>query len=237
MRTSPIEGLMIVSTTPRCGKTVITAGIASALLQEGLQVQAIKPLDFRPPMVIRQSLDQPFLNKATRTLQQIDPIEVESPYDLSNMNWARVVETARKMVFPALIEPPGTIGAALRHEGGSVIDAIELAKLLGIPVLIVTPKSPTLLEQAAPAFAYLQQRQGDIPLGIGWVGVESKPTQAPYWDNEAFYLSGQYRLPCLGTLPYSPHISVESMQIGDLTELTAMAIDLLPLQQALKIYV
>jgi dethiobiotin synthetase len=234
---APIEGLIITSTAPRSGKSVVTAGLASALLQEGMKVQAIKPLEFRSPMAIRQSMDQPFFDKATRALQTFTPIEVESAYDISNLTWARVIEATRKTVFPALIETPGTIASPIRHESGNMIDAIDLAHLLGVPILIVTPKTPNLIEQAAPALAYLQLRQGTSPLGIGWIGVETKPTQAPHWESESFYLSQQYRIPCLGTLPYSPHLSVESMQIGDLTELTAMAIDLLPLQHALKLFV
>jgi dethiobiotin synthetase len=230
----PIEGVLIVGTQPKCGKTVITAGLAAAMIEGGFQVQAIKPLEFLPGISLMRGHDQIYLDKITRAMQHTDTIHAASCHDVSNIDWNRVTDVSRKTAFPVLLECPGTVAAPLRFTGDLVLDVVDFAKALGISILLVTPKSDQLVGQMAAALAYLNERQADI---MGWVGVETSTTKAPYWETESLYLSHQYRLHCLGVLPYSPSISVEGLQQGNLIRLTEMSIDLLPLQQALKLMV
>ncbi|MBY0403705.1 MAG: hypothetical protein K2X66_07380 [Cyanobacteria bacterium] len=261
-----IEGLMVTSTVRGAGKTCLIAGLASSLIQQGFTVQAIKPLEVdalnthRPNYQTLQSAshrfwDQDFLNKATRAMQQIDPIQVDIPQQITPILWSRVIDICRRTAFPTFIEAPGSIASSFRRlENGRHWGALTWANQLGIPLLLVTPKTTNLITDTAPALAYLlhqlsQQIGEPTPqlLGspflsskcIGWVAVESSPptTPLPYFDEECLFLSQEYRIPFLGTLPFSSRISVQENQAGNLAELVGAEIDLLPVQQALKVFV
>jgi dethiobiotin synthetase len=257
-----IEGLMVTSTVRGAGKTCLIAGLASSLIQQGFTVQAIKPLEVealnthRPDYQTLQhssntSCDQDFLNKATRAMQQIDPIWVDIPQQITPLLWSRVIDICRRTAFPTLIEAPGIIASSFRSlENGRHWGAMTWANQLGIPLLLVTPKTTNLIADTAPALAYLlyqlSQQLGGASSPqflnskcIGWVAVESTPptTPLPYFDEECLFLSQEYRIPFLGTLPFSPRISVPENQAGNLAELVGAEIDLLPVQQALKVFV
>ena len=116
-----------------------------------------------------------------------------------------------------------------------MLDVVALSKILGLPILLVTPYSDALISQIAPAITYLQAHHADV---VGWTGVQTEPGILPsHWEAEGLYLAQQYHLHCLGTLPYSPSISVEGMQQGNLIRMTENNIDLLPIQQAIRLLV
>lgn len=234
MPSRPIEGILIAGTRPRCGKTVAAAGMSAALNSEGLQVQAIKPVEFYAPQSQFNQPDQRFLDKTLRSMQAIGPIELETPYRVSNLSWTRIIEVCRRTAFTPLIEVPGSVASPLRVEDGRYVTAADLAEELGISLLVVTEKSPDVVGMTAPALAYLAARNAPV---MGWIAVQTTPTETPHWEDEALYLSQEFRIPCLGALPYSPTISVESLQVGNLLEIAEAAIDLFPLQQALKLCV
>jgi dethiobiotin synthetase len=232
MSLQPIEGLLVAGTHPKCGKTVFTAGFCAALTQAGMKVQPMKPLTFQQEVALFPKSDQAFFDVACKTLQSIDPLMADSPYDLPTMAWHRVIEMCRKSVLPAIIESPGAVSTPLRYDGTSYLMAADWAKVLGIPMVIVTEKHPNLLTQALPIFSLLQTQSAPI---LGWVAVETTPIPTPHWAQEELYLSHTYRWPCLGTIPYNNAVSVENLQPGPLVHLIDTAIDLLPLQQVLKL--
>ncbi len=232
MTPQPIEGLVIAGTRPRCGKTVLTAGIAGTMRSVGLQVQTVKPLTFSE--IEKPNLDQAFLDLINRPLQAVTPICAPSPHELSTLDWNRVIDICRKMAYPTLIESPGTVAAPLKFQDQEVVDVGDFARVLGVKILLVTPKSPHLYSELVPALVYLLEQGANV---IGWAGIETQPVHTPHWDVETLYISNRYRVPFLGELPYSPSISVEAMQQGNLIRLTEAGVDLLPIQSAMNMLI
>jgi hypothetical protein len=237
------RGLIVTGTHARCGKTVACAGLVGVMSGLGFKVQAIKPMSFLPTVSLRKGCEQAYFDRLNPPLQPVDGFSVDSPYSVTKLDWQRLIEGCRKRVYPYLLETPGSLASLLRppgtDSGGAsrvgeprsveIIDCVTLAQTLEIPILLVTSKQPELIACLAPAFAYLQQRQAPL---VAWLAVETAPIQAPTWDQDVLYLSHRYDVPYLGELAYSPSISVETLQQGNLLRTTEMGVDLLPIQQA-----
>jgi dethiobiotin synthetase len=234
-----MDGLLILGTGPRCGKTVLCGGLAAALNQSGLAVQAAKPLMFSAPDTLQPVADDPrFLALATRAYTVPEAQVVAGPHQVNNMIWTRLVETCRRMPLPTLVESPGaTLTSPLKFDGADWLDGLALARQIQAPILLVTRKSPDLIGETAPALALLQQAADQGLEVVGWVGVETLPVVAPHWESEAWMLAQRYRLPYLGVMPYSSGISVEALRTDPVLPLAEEALDLLPIQHALKLVV
>lgn len=227
------RGLIVTGTHSRCGKTVACAGLAGILNDLGFQIQAIKPLYFLPPVSLRKGYEQAYFDRLRPPLQAVDVFSVESSYVMSKMDWQRLLDTCNKRVYPYILETPGSIASPLRYDGMHVLDSVELAKILQAPLLVVTTKQSDIIGCMATAFAYLTERRAPV---AGWMVVETTPPEPlPTWEQDILYLSRRYTAPYLGELGYSPSISVEAMQQGNLYRMTEQGIDFLPLQQALDI--
>ena len=226
------RGLIVTGTHAKCGKTVAAAGLAGVLNSLGFKVQAIKPLSFLPEVSIRKGVEQHFFDRLIRPLQPVDLFSVESADAVNTMEWQRMVEQCLRRVYPYLLEVPGSLASPLRFVKGEAQDCVALAQQLEVPILLVTAKSPEIINDMAQAFAYVRARQAPL---IGWLAVETRAESLPCWQQDLLYLHHHYPFPYLGELAYSPSISVEAQQQGNLFRNTEIGLDLLPLQQALDI--
>lgn len=227
------KGLLVAGVHPRSGKTVACAGIAGVLGQLGFRAQAIKPMSFLPKVSIRQGYEQEFFHKVLPPTEPLEPFSVESPHTASATDWQRLVETCKKRIYPYILEAPGSVASPIRFVQDEVLDSIDLAKALNIPLLVVMAKQPDPIALLAPIFAYLWHRDAEV---VGWMAVETTPTKPiPNWDTEILYMGHHYRIPYLGEITYSPSISVEALQQGNLIRITETGVDLFPIQQALDL--
>jgi dethiobiotin synthetase len=227
------RGLIITGTHPRCGKTVAATGLSGVLNHLGFQIQAIKPLSFLPSISLRKGYEQAYFDRLNAPLQAVEVFTAESPQTLTNMDWQRLMDACRRRVYPYLLETPGNLASPLRFSDGDMVDATTLAQMLEVPILLVTTKQEDLISRLAMAFAYCHARHTPI---VGWLAVETTPTPPiPNWEQDILYLTHHYPIPYLGELSYSPSISVEALQQGNLFRTTEMGLDLLPIQQALDV--
>jgi len=226
------RGLIVTGTHPKCGKTVASAGLAGVLNELGFHSQAMKPLVFQPRTSVRGCYEQAFFDRVIPPWQMVDVVAAESPRGVSPMDYQRLLETCRKRVYPYLLETPGNAATPVRFSSGDMLDSTDLAKTLGLPMLVVTSKQADIIGALAPVLAYLWSRDAKV---AGWLTVETSPVETPDWEHEILYLRSQYDVPFLGEIPYSPSISVETQQQGNLLRATELGVDLLPIQQALEL--
>ena len=226
------RGLIVTGTHAKCGKTIACAGLAAVLHDLGFNAQALKPLAFQPKITLRRAYEQAFFDRVIPSMQVMDVLTAESPRGVSPIEYQRLIEICRKRVYPYLLETPGNIATPIRFSSQEVLDAVDLAEMLGLPILVVTSKRKDLIGALAPGLAYLSRRDANV---VGWMAVETEPTETPDWDYETLYLRTQYEFPFLGEILYSPSISVETLQQGNLQRLTEIGVDLLPIQQALDL--
>jgi dethiobiotin synthetase len=228
------RGMVVTGTHAKCGKTIACAGLAGVLNDLGFHAQAMKPLAFQPRVSLRRGYEQSFFDRVIPPLQMVDVVTSESPRAVSPMEYQRLMEACRKRVYPYLLETPGNAATPIRLASEEMKDAADLAETLGLPMLVVTSKQPDIIGTLAPVLAYLWSRDAKV---AGWLAVETHPVETPDWDYEILYLRSQHDVPYLGEIPYSPSISVETLQQGNLLRATELGVDLLPIQQALDLLI
>lgn len=227
-------GIMVLGTHPRCGKTVACAGLAGALSQLRFRIQAIKPLGFTPKVSMTSGKETYFFNKVLPPIETAETIWAESAHQLSMKDWQRTMELCQRRNYSYILEPPGQLASPIRYINGEVYDATDWAQALQSSLLIVTPKQPEVVAAMAPIFSYLWRKNASL---LGWIAVETAASNPAYWETDILYLTQQYQVPYLGEIAYSPSISVEACQQGNLIRNTEMGVDLLPIQQALQLLV
>ncbi|WMU93291.1 ATP-dependent dethiobiotin synthetase [Microcystis phage MaAM05] len=228
------RGLLVVGTHPQCGKSVACAGLAGVLNDLGFTVQAIKPFSFQPEVTIRDGYEQAFFDRLSPPRQPLELFSKPSPRKVTAGDWQHLQELCRKRVYPYILEAPGSLASPIRFVDLELNDAVDLSKALEIPLVLVTAKSPDLIGVMAPMLSYLWSRDAKA---IGWMAVETHPTRVPEWEQDVLFLRGHTDVPYLGEIAYSPSISVEAMQQGNLFRITELGVDLLPIQQALNLLV
>lgn len=228
------RGLLVTGTHAKCGKTAACAGLAGILNELGFSAQAIKPFSFQPAVTIRSGYEQTFFDRLNPPRQALELMAKESPFKVSALDWQQLQESCRKRIYPYLLETPGNVASPVRFVDHELSDSVDLAKALEIPMLLVTSKQPDVIGTMVPIFSYLWSRDANV---IGWMAVETHPVQVPTWDEEVFFLRGHSEIPYLGEIAYSPSVSVEALQQGNLLRTTELGVDLLPIQQALNLLV
>lgn len=225
---------MVVGTSARCGKTVACAGLAGAMAQLGFRLQAFKPLGFTPKLSITSARETLFFNKVLPPVEASETIWAESAHQTTVKHWQRVMELCQKRNFDFILEAPGQLASPLRYVQGEAFDATDWSQMLQTPLLIVTSKQPEVIAVMATAFSYLWRKNA---VALGWIAVECAPVHLPNWETDVLYLTQQYQAPYLGEIAYSPSISVEACQQGNLIRTTETGVDLLPIQQSLQLLV
>jgi dethiobiotin synthetase len=228
-KTQQLEGLMIVGAGNGCGKTVVTAGLAAALGDNGFRVQALKPLVFERASSINRDRDQDYLNKVTQQFVPAETIITSTSQEVSLILWNKMQEQYKSLQYPCLLEAVGQVATPWRIDStGTMADALDVAKQFSLSVLLVAKTGENFLAETRGALTFLQSRQ---MTPVGFIRVSTTPDADPEVAfPEALLISQQYQVPFLGDLPYSPSISVPGLQQGNLIRLIQENIDLLPLQ-------
>ncbi len=246
MSTDAGSGLLIAGCEPACGKTVLLTGLAATLREEGFAVRAIKPLclgsrrQAEPELAFISSISQTPLTYPVRGLDAGEP--------LNAFQWNETLRTAKAGTEPTLVELPGACATPIRRDGadGRWLDTGDLARALGLPCLLVAKESPNAMEQLILNATYLIA--ASLVNVIGLVTVETSEAKSNYTSDHqcggpAQLISNEMRaialrertgVPYLGCLRYSPSISVERVNQGNLIKTTSAGLDLLPIIKTLN---
>jgi dethiobiotin synthetase len=227
------DGFILAGTRPKCGKTVLAAGLSLALTRQGYAAQPIKPLRFSKTLYC--GADQAFFNKILPRKKPFEPIEVPSHQHMNAVLWRQLLDMCRQQTGLTVIEAPAVVTQPLLRKDPAWWDITHLARELELPVVLVVPQSELLLGELLPAIAHLTAHQCPP---MAWVAVETRPDPLPpSWDADVQWLHQAMNLPFLGVLPYQVGISVESLLPGDVEGAVDDGIDLLPLLKGLSAHV
>lgn len=230
LTTQRLEGVLIVGTGYGCGKTSVTAGLAAALIENGFQVQAFKPLAFSEQISFTKGMEQNYINKVTQQYTPVETLYAPSAWDIPIPLWNKMIESCKQTQYPCLIEAPGQVATPWRIAQSTVTDATDIAKQLGISVLLVAQADEHFLEETRAALTFLKAR--DIT-PIGLIRIQTRSQKEPPSPAEPLLIGQNFGIDFLGDLPYSPSISVAGQQQGNLVRLVQESIDLLPLQMGI----
>lgn len=225
-----MDGLLVLGTDWQCGKTTLMTGLAAAFIENGLRVQALKLLAFGEETAFHRGQEQAFINQVTQQFIQADTFYAPSPEALTMPLWHKLIDTCRHFQYPCFVEGPGQVATPWQIVNGQITDGADVAKQLGLNVLLAAKAGPRFIEQTRSALSFLEAK-GITP--VGFIRVHTQPGTMPEDDNDPVMISHQHATPFLGDLPYSPSISVPGMQQGNLIRLTQDYIDLLPLEMGI----
>ncbi len=233
------SGLLIVGCSERCGKTVVTTGLAATLLEEGFPVRAIKPICLGARRQAESELF--FMSTIARSPLTYPLVFVEQPASLRTFQLAEVLRSVRQSSETTLIELPGSAATpiSLDADKSRWLDVGDLAAQLAFPVLLVAAEGTNVVEQLILNATYLLSSSMVNVVGLVAVAVTDQPGHAETAtlpeENRAIVLKQRVGVPYLGSLKFSPSISVPMRCQGNLIKTTSAALDLLPIIAALNL--
>lgn len=222
------RGLFITGTDTGVGKTAVSAGLASVLRKRGLSIGVMKPVAAGSPA------DAHFLRKAANVsdpIQDINPICLPhplspnvaakiqgDPIDLNSIldAFARLSKAHSYL----LVEGIGGLLVPIRDD----LSVADLASMLGLPLLLIARTTlgtinHTLLTLEAAAARNLEVR------GVIYNTTRPSPSNMTTLTNPEVInlISG---IPCLGTLPHSIGLDVNTGCLGEMEMFVETHLDL-----------
>jgi len=247
---SSAGGVVIVGTDFQCGKTVLMAGLAGLLREEGFTARAVKPVltGKRPDW----EAEQAFINAVARMKPEATGPEAQAvilPGEgaLNKGQWQQAVGLGAPGSQFTLIELPGGYGTPILLEnsdslggGKAWLDSTDLLAELNLPCLLVTRHAFTALEELNIGVAYLKSRKANV---IGLVTVETTIDSGRELETRLsrtqveLSLRAMTGVPYLGCIKHSQSISVSRVHQGNVIKLTSGGIDLLFILKTLNLEV
>ena len=191
-----IKAVVIAGATSGVGKTTLTTGIISALVKRGLEVQPFKAgPDYIDPSYHTQVAGRPSRNLDTWMLPKESVIEI--------FNHACINTDI------AVVE--GVMGLYDGHSGNEEAGSTaELAKILGLPVILVVNASSVARSIAALALGYQQFDPALRLAGIIFNGIGSESHYQMCCDAVVQATD----LAVLGYLPRRPELTLPERHLG-----------------------
>lgn len=220
------KGLIVTSPTLKAGKTVVSAGLAASILSLGLSAEAVKPLSYG-----ENDIDIVFFAKVTNRTVYYDNILLEDWTHSDITSWNKLIHTCKNFTYPVLLETPGCVSSPMKVDG-EYYDCTNLSKELNWPIILTIDASFYPYEIASQALLFLKSKQADV---LGFIFTCSKNISMEFIEELSSQLFINCGYPCLGVIPYSPSISVEELNRGNLVKLTEQYVDLHPVQTALDL--
>jgi dethiobiotin synthetase len=224
------KGLSIIGCEAKAGKTVVMTGLCASLKESGYDIRAIKPITLSNQNT--SDSEHRFISHITRQAQDYKVSYISSPGMLSSENWQEAISISRSPDQITFVELPGSTATPLTWTNNKTIfwqDTANFANDLGLPCLLVAKYSFECIEQLIVNTAYLKRKQ--IPI-IGLVLVRTMPEM----ESVSFFpepidiaLAERTGVPYLGTIPFSPSISVPYIRQGNLIKLISQSLDILPI--------
>ncbi|MCA9789033.1 MAG: AAA family ATPase [Cyanobacteria bacterium HKST-UBA05] len=224
------DGILVVGTHAGCGKTVVTAALAVILNHMGFDVLAYKPLGLETART--RSNDQTYLDITTGRPPGYTTQFFDSPSQVRDQQWQRLMHQCCSGTKPFLIECPGSVTTPwLWRLPNILVDAMSVAVDYQFPTVLVAACGPDFIDQTHLALSHMVQR-GSKPLGV----VVTHPYPPGQTTDEALQLTlcqllcQNYDVPYLGSIPYHDGVDVDRLSPGASVDLAAEHLDLLPFQ-------
>jgi cobyrinic acid a,c-diamide synthase len=223
------KGIIVTSSRSGAGKSLVCAGISGAILEEGLKVAPVKPLEYH-----EASNDTTYFTTVTKLPVFYDTILLDDWVKTNRRNWVQLVNVCKSFTLPVLCEAPGCVATPLRADD-QIYDSVDLSKILDWPLLLVIDADQNLFEEAVKAISFIRHKDCTT---IGFiVTCPKEDTRLDRVENIANTIALNYSIPCLGIYPFSPSIDVKNNMQGNVIKLTQKHIDIYPVQKNLNILV
>ena len=238
-----IPGLLIIGSEPGCGKTVLMCGIAAALREQGFETQVLKPFILSSRKKAEAELA--FLTSVGQK-PLVGPIAfIEGPLALNETNWHNAILSSRNPANQlSLVEMPGGAATPVCYDESNIgklshnwRDTADMATEFHRPCLVVARHQEDAIERLVMTCKYLQARglnviaQATVEIAAGaGAELEAKRSRADF----SMGLYARSMVPFLGCIKFSPSISVQRVNQGNLVKMTA-GLDLLMLLKALNV--
>lgn len=226
--------LLLVGCEPACGKTVIGAGLAAVLAEQGVPARVVKPL--RIGAVRPESSEMRFIRSIAST---------EVDYEIRCLDFPPCLDDGRELILGAtrpgsftIVEIPGTAATPVDINLGAWTSVGEMVAITGLPCLLVCRYSIDALERLDLFYRYLYGCGADV---VALVMVETSKNDATIMndrlsrDDLQILLTNRIGLPFLGVLSYSSSLSVPLVSQGNLKKNIEKDLDLLALRQCVTI--
>jgi len=237
------SGVCIVGCDPGCGKTVLMSGLAGVLGDYSGKVRAVKPVTYA-----RHEKSEPeysFISSVTRTKVDYPSVHLSFPPTLQQNEWDQIILTATSSDAVTFVEIPTTVATPLSFEKDAFnrlthewYTTTDLIRALGYPVILVASHAPDALDKLSMSLNYLQS--GGIEV-LSLATVETNPMEAQSMDRfiskddfELFLITGT-GIPYLGCLKWSPSISVQQVNQGNLKRTVEDCLDMMVLRRSLEL--
>jgi len=223
------RGIFITGTDTGVGKTVITAGLAAVLKAEGLQVGVMKPIQTGAKLT-NGGLESEDLKLLVKAAAIDEPQELTNPYCLAlaaapmlaaqeagiQIDLARIQQAYQRLAERyevVLVEGAGGLLVPI-HANYTFLD---LVRDLGLPLLIVARATLGTINHTALTVACAQN--AGVPIW-GIILNHSNPgSEGLVEKNNPTIIEQLTGIPVWGIIPYSPKISVEQTEVGDIASL------------------
>ena len=206
------NGLFVTGTDTDVGKTVVAAGLLKLAADRGLRTAAIKPVAAgcvwsHGKLVNDDALHLQAAATLTQSYEAVNPVALEpaiAPHiAAAQAGFALSVEPLLTHC-ETVIETAGADVVVVEGAGGWLVPLndeqtlADLAKLLGLPVVIVVGLKLGCINHAL----LTEQTVESYGLSVaGWVANTVNPDMDVY-DENIESLKRRLRAPCLGVVPY-----------------------------------
>lgn len=232
-------GITILGTEPSCGKTVFMAGLFGLLRQQKFSVRALKPVAFGK--ADRYQAELSFISSLTASPRNYPTILLPTGKFLSPSQWVASLALCMNQPDFVGVELPGSCASFLCMEGASnqspeiSKDCAAFARELRYPVIIVARHNMDAMEKLVSAINYAQ-KAGLTVMGTATVETKFGEGQEAGSFLTRLNLELLARLgvpvPYLGSIKFSPSISVPRGNQGNLIRLATDGLDLLTIYEA-----
>lgn len=241
----PTDCLAIVGTGAGCGKTVVLAGVAGALREQGFKTRAVKPIVLSQNPASESELS--FISTVSHTPRGYHQIFLENLSSMRESAFLNAINQNRDGEILTLVELPGGAATPVYFDdadaGSKVIEWLDTANMVrkaNLPCILVSRHASDAIEQLVLNAYYLTMQRVAV---VGLVTVETGAGMGAEIENRmrredfAMALFSRTGVPYLGCIKYSMSVSVPSCNQGNLLRLTTAGLDLLTVMKALNLSV
>jgi dethiobiotin synthetase len=241
----PTDCLAVVGTESGCGKTVLMAGVAGALREQGFKTCALKPIAIDESRSAEAELS--FISSVSQTPPGYQQVFLTSSKSLREAAFHNAISQHRDGETLTLVELPGGAATPVSFEesdaGSKVIEWQDTANILrraNLPCLLVAKHASDAIEQLVLNAHYLTTQRISV-IGLATVetsaGLGAEIENKMRRDDFAMALFSRIGAPYLGCIKHSVSVSVPRCTQGNLLKLTTGGLDLLTVMKALNLTV
>ncbi|HEY9730666.1 MAG TPA: AAA family ATPase [Drouetiella sp.] len=242
----PTDCLAVVGTESGCGKTVLMAGVAGALREQGFKTCAVKPIALGQPSRSAEA-ELSFISNVSQTPLEYQQVFLTGSKVMRETAFQNALSRHRDGETLTLIELPGGTATPVNFEeneaGSKVTEWQDTATILrknSLPCILVAKHASDAIEQLVLNAYYLTTQRISV---IGMATVETSAALGAEIENKmrrddfAMALFSRTGIPYLGCIKHSISVSVPHCNQGNLLKLTTGGLDLLAVMKALNLTV